>query len=116
MRILGQGTRKSLIAASIIGWSLVVAPVAVAHDDPFDHGPDSTSIDAGPEMPAPTGGAKGASFRLGGAPTASAAAASVRAALPSAWCGDPAATTDNTADQVDNGAYRYHAIYAIPAD
>ena len=94
-----EGMRKLVVIACVLGCAFA-APSAMAHEDPFDHGPDSAAIDAGPEVPAPTVGR----------------AASVRAAEPSAWCGDPAATTDNKANELANGPYRYHAIYAIPSD
>ena len=112
---MGRGMRQTFIIACLLASSLVAAPAALAHEDPTDHGPDGLSIDTGPEAPAPSGGKTGSTFRLAGSGVI-ARAASVRAAEPSAWCGDPASTTDDTANQVDNGAYRYHAIYAIPAD
>src|SRR5436190_17123236 len=40
--------------------------------------------------------------------------AAPRAELDRPWCGDER-TTDDTADQVDNGAFRYHAVLAEPA-
>src|SRR4051812_8124680 len=113
-RPMRGGMRKLVVIACLLG-SAFAAPSAMAHEDPFDHGPDSAAIDAGPEAPAPTGGRDGNAFRLAGSGP-SARAASVRAAEPSAWCGDPSSATDDTANQVDNGAYRYHAIYAIPSD
>jgi hypothetical protein len=111
---MASGMRFPVVIACALAWALA-APVAMAHEDPSDHGPDSTAIDAGPEIPAPTGGPGGAVFRLDGSgPRAGAAA--VRAAQPSAWCGDASSSADDTANQVDNGPYRYHAIYAVPAD
>jgi hypothetical protein len=47
------------------------------------------------------------------APVTAQAATSSR--LPLRWCG-PERYTDDTQDELANGAYRYHAIYAIAAD
>ena len=41
--------------------------------------------------------------------------ADVRYRLPSAWCGTPR-TTDFRDTELNNGPFRYHAIYALPAD
>jgi hypothetical protein len=109
------GMRKPALTLCVLLVALAAPAGAQAHQDPFDHGPDPAAIDAGPETPAPAGGPDGATFRSAGSGPI-ARAASVRAAEPSAWCGDPLATTDNTTDEVDNGTYRYHAIYAIPSD
>ena len=78
------------------------------------HGPDAAGVvDRGAEAPAPAGGADGKPLALDarGKPVAGPA----HRRLPAAWCGTPR-TTDDRAHEVDNGAYRYHAIYALPAD
>ena len=82
--------------------------------DPYTHGPDrSAVVDRGAEVPGPAGGSRGkplspsARARLKGS--------DVRLRLPASWCGDPR-TTDNRENEFDNGAYRYHAIYAIASD
>jgi hypothetical protein len=41
--------------------------------------------------------------------------AAPRAALSAPWCGDEL-RADDTADQLDNGPARYHAILAVPSD
>jgi hypothetical protein len=79
----------------------------------YDHGPDPAAVDRGAEAPGPAGGSAGkpvsraAQAKLSGGGT--------RFRLPTGWCGTPSAT-DNKQNEVDNGAYRYHAIYAIAAD
>ena len=78
------------------------------------HGPDvAGTVDRGHEAPAPAGGAQGKPI----APRARAklSGGEVRYRLPASWCGDQR-TTDDREHEVDNGAYRYHAIYAIAAD
>ncbi|MFL5895573.1 MAG: hypothetical protein ACJ76Z_10755 [Thermoleophilaceae bacterium] len=47
--------------------------------------------------------------------TAAVAASAASSVLPVDWCGKQV-VADDTEDQLDNGAYRYHAVYAIPAD
>jgi hypothetical protein len=78
------------------------------------HGPDVAGVvDRGLEAPGPAGGLKGrpisfdARAKLSGTGT--------RYRLPSGWCGTERADDDRD-HQVNNGAYRYHAIYAIPSD
>jgi hypothetical protein len=107
--------RQSFIIACALGAALAAPATALAHEDPFDHGPDGRSIDAGREAPGPTGGKAGGTFR-GEGTTVRATSAAIRAAEPTSWCGDPNATTDNKVNELANGDYRYHAIYAIPAD
>ncbi|HEY3187055.1 MAG TPA: hypothetical protein VGJ70_06255 [Solirubrobacteraceae bacterium] len=70
--------------------ALVAAPVADAHHGPFTHGVDAIGAFSTATSPGP------------------------RAELNTPWCGDEL-TADDTADQVDNGPYRYHAILAEPA-
>jgi hypothetical protein len=78
------------------------------------HGPDRARIvDRGAEAPGPAGGATGKPLPLDRRAKLSAAGARYR--LPSSWCGTPR-TNDNKANELGNGAYRYHAIYAVPAD
>ena len=77
------------------------------------HGPDTEQVDAGHEAPAPAGGEKGKPVTASA--RAKLGAGAVRHRLPAGWCGDPRAT-DNRETEVDNGGYRYHAIYAIPSD
>lgn len=79
---------------------------ASAHADalvgaPITHGADGAALGSGPEAPLPAAGAssKRAAAKL----------------LPSTWCGDRLAA-DDTVHEVDNGAYRYHAVYMLAAD
>jgi hypothetical protein len=58
---------------------------------PITHGTDPAAIDAGPKAPV------------------------LAKRLPSSWCG-PERATDDTADELANGAYKEHAIYMVPSD
>jgi hypothetical protein len=75
------------------------------------HGIDPFALGVVLEVPSPAGGAKGRPLDPGVAVGADA----VRASEPTSWCGTPRAT-DDTEDEVDNGDYRFHAIYAVPSD
>jgi hypothetical protein len=67
---------------------------------PLTHGPDPAAVARGAESaPAPQGALGKRAAKL----------------LPSAWCGTET-STDDAAHEVDNGAFRYHAIYMIAAD
>jgi hypothetical protein len=71
---------------------------------PLTHGPDPAAVARGPEAVAAPSGALGKR-------------AAKRAAkrVPSAWCGTET-SSDDVLDEVDNGTFRYHAIYMIAAD
>jgi hypothetical protein len=78
------------------------------------HGPDRAAVvDRGPEAPGPAGGAAGRPVSLGMRGKLN--GAQVRYRLPSSWCGIQR-SNDDTSAEFDNGEYRYHAIYALPAD
>lgn len=78
------------------------------------HGPDVAGVvDRGLEAPAPAGGAFGKPLTLTGRAHLRGVDAHYR--LPASWCGNQRATDDGE-HEVNNGAYRYHAIYALPAD
>jgi hypothetical protein len=80
--------RKTLL--TLLGLAALAAPApAAAHDGPTTHGPDPVAIDRGPVE----------------APRARAAS----------WCGEER-TADDTQNELDNGAHRFHAVYAIPSD
>jgi hypothetical protein len=82
--------------------------------EPATHGPDPSGLaDRGAEAPAPAGGYLGKPVTPG--QRKKLAGAQVHMRLPSNWCGTERAQ-DFTGGELDNGAYRYHAIYAIPAD
>lgn len=95
---------------------MLAIPAAAWGDDyvgaPLTHGPDTRIVAGGPTEPPPMGGPKGgvaheAGYKLG--------PGAVRRLLPTQWCGAERAT-DDTADELNNGAYKYHAVYMIPAD
>lgn len=78
---------------------------------PITHGPDPTAVTGRTEARAPAGGPFGGFRKRGGKlPLRSAAKL-----LPTVWCGAEQ-SSDDTADQVDNGGFSYHAIYMLPAD
>ncbi len=78
------------------------------------HGADpAVVVDAHPELPAPSGGFTGRP--LANAARAKLTGGGVRFRLPTGWCGDQRATDDRD-HEMDNGAFRYHAIYALPSD
>jgi hypothetical protein len=90
------------------------ASVAFAHpgvQSPLSH-VDGVVMGHLPEQPPPRGGLFG--HPLLGAARARATAGIVSLALPGVWCGQRR-TTDDVTDQLANGDYRYHAIYAVPA-
>ena len=111
---------RRLLALSFLVASALSAP-SLAHASPAGyvgtagtHGPDRASVDGGGvEAPAPAGGMAGRP--LSWAARAKVSGAAVRYRLPSTWCGTQR-SNDNLAGEVDNGGYRYHAIYALPAD
>jgi hypothetical protein len=101
--------RRSLAFACLLALALPASASAHAQDGAVGaadtHGPDVASVvDRGPEVPAPAAGGFG---KLKGS--------SPRYRLPTSWCG-ATRSTDNRENEFDNGPYRYHAIYAIPAD
>jgi len=71
---------------------------------------DSYAINRLPEPPTPPPGPGKA---LTGAARALASASDVRLALPGLWCGTQRAS-DDLEHQTPNGAYTFHAIYALP--
>jgi hypothetical protein len=93
--------RRSSVATVVL--CLAVLAPASAHGfvgAPLTHGPDPAAVARGPEAVAAPLGALGK-----------------RAAkqVPSAWCGTET-SSDDVLDEVDNGAFRYHAIYMVAAD
>src|SRR3954451_9278756 len=92
--------RRSSVATVVL--CLAALGPATAHayvGAPITHGPDPAQVAAGPEAAA-------APAALG---------KRVAKLVPSAWCGTEAAS-DDTVNEVDNGPYRYHAVYMIAAD
>src|SRR3954451_16239209 len=93
--------RRLAVAISMMA-ATVLAPASAhaAVGAPITHGPDPALVSAGPEAAI--------------APT-QALGKRVAKLVPSAWCGTEAAG-DDTVNEVDNGAYRYHAVYMIASD
>ena len=94
--------RRTLLAISLLT-AAAVGP-ASAHaasyvGAPLTHGPDPAAVAAGPEAPAVPVRAKSRAAKL----------------VPSGWCGTES-SADNTLNEVDNGPYRYHAVYMLAAD
>ena len=78
------------------------------------HGADASQVvERGPEAPGPAGGKTGKPLTV--AARAKLAGDDVRYRLPTGWCGDQR-STDSRENEIENGAYRYHAIYALPSD
>jgi hypothetical protein len=81
---------------------------------PPSHGADPASIDSGDVAGlAPAGGPTGKKL----APGARGKVAGVHARdfMPTQWCGTET-NSDDTAHEVDNGPYKFHAVYVIPSD
>jgi hypothetical protein len=92
----------AVLSAAVLAPASAQAASADFVGAPLTHGPDPAAVARGPESPpVPVVLAK----RSGGAAKVA----------PPQWCGDEL-TADDTAHEVDNGAYRYHAIYMIAAD
>jgi hypothetical protein len=111
--------RLTLALACLVAMALSAPAVAHPGQTGFvgtagTHGPDvAGAVDRGAEAPAPAGGALGKP--VSPALRAKLSGAAVHYRLPSAWCGTQRGD-DDKAHEVDNGGYRYHAIYALPAD
>ena len=106
--------RFPLALACLLALALPAQASAYGVGEPDSHGPDRAKVvDRGAEAPGPAGGATGKPLSPGARVRLKGSGARLR--LPSSWCGD-ARSTDNRANEFDNGAFRYHAIYAVPAD
>src|SRR4051794_38345421 len=67
---------------------------------PLTHGPDPATVARGPESVAAPRDALGKrATKL----------------VPSTWCGTES-SSDDVLHEIDNGTYRYHAVYMIAAD
>jgi hypothetical protein len=73
---------------------------------------DPRSIDRLPELPAPRPNSAGQP--LAGSARAEATPTTLLETLPGLWCGTKR-SSDDTVNELPNGTYRYHAIYALPA-
>jgi hypothetical protein len=92
--------RRIAVAISVLAATMLApATVHASVGAPITHGPDPAGVAAGPEAAV--------------APTA----LGKRAAklVPSACCGSLTGT-DDTVNEVDNGPFRYHAVYMLAAD
>jgi hypothetical protein len=102
-----------LVPACLLA-ALVPSLPARAHDArEVGHGADPAAIDRGPEMPAPSGGPTGKPLDAAARRRVASAAAAGR--LPTSWCGDER-SSDDREHEFANGEFRYHAVYAYPAD
>jgi hypothetical protein len=88
-------TRLSAVAIWMLAATVLApSPARAFVGAPITHGPDPVAVSAGPEQPAGKRVAK---------------------LLPNAWCGTET-SSDDRVDEVDNGAFRYHAVYMLAAD
>src|SRR3954469_24548197 len=92
--------RRFRVAISMLAATALAPAAAHAYvGAPLTHGPDPSVIAAGTEA----------------AVAPAALGKRVAKLVPSAWCGTEAGA-DDTVNEVDNGPYRYHAVYMIAAD
>ena len=105
--------RRIALAISLL--AACAAPAGASADSmvgaPLTHGPDPRWVAAGMEAAGPSGGPIGG-FRKRGARIS---ARRVARLLPSVWCGTEQ-PTDDTTNEVNNGGWRYHAVYMVAAD
>jgi hypothetical protein len=108
--------KRSAVAATVLAAALSPTAPAASAGRPTSAAPivhaDPPSIDRLPQLPLPRGGLLG--HPMAAQDSTSASPTDVLAALPGLWCGAER-SSDDTTHQLDNGAYRYHAIYALPA-
>jgi hypothetical protein len=92
--------RRLLASLCLLVLALALAPAWSPADAyvgaPMTHGPDGRGVDRGPEVKGPDGRMLARQF-------------------PSSWCG-PQSSSDDTAHETDNGGFKQHAVYMIPAD
>src|SRR5437868_14947213 len=96
--------RRAMLAMSMLAVAAAAPATAHAADTvgaPITHGPDPVAVAAGPESPA--------------VPLLAAKRRVAAKVVPAAWCGSESAA-DDVVDEVDNGPYRYHGVYMLPAD
>jgi hypothetical protein len=108
-----------LVCLTLTAFAIAVPTAHAYIGAPVDHGPDGSAVDLGTEAPGPDGGPSGkplprrdayspkARMQLGGA--------QAHDRLPAAWCGTETGS-DDSVNEMGNGTYKYHAIYAIPSD
>jgi hypothetical protein len=88
-----QGMRR-LLAPICLLFALAPATASAYVGAPMTHGPDGSSVGRAATAPAPGAVAK---------------------RQPTSWCG-PERSTDDNADELQNGGYKEHAVYMIPSD
>src|SRR3954452_7125237 len=92
--------RRIAVAISVLAAAGLPASAHASVGAPITHGPDPAGVSAGPEAAAAAPGGLGKrGAKLG----------------PGAW-GGAETGSDDTVNEVDNGAYRYHAVYMIASD
>src|SRR3954453_15066273 len=93
--------RRSSVATVVLCLAVVApARAGAVVGAPLTHGPDPAAVARGPEAAA--------------APV-SALGKRTAKLVPSSWCGTET-PADDAVNEVDNGAFRYHAVYMIAAD
>src|SRR3954464_3315103 len=94
--------RRAILAISVLA-TAAFAPATADADTtvgaPITHGPDPASVSGGAESPTVPVRAKPRAAKL----------------VPSAWCGNET-SSDNVANEFDNGPFRYHGVYMLAAD
>jgi hypothetical protein len=95
--------RRAIFAIAAVAAALAGPPAthAATVGAPITHGPDPASVAAGPESPA--------------VPLRASKRRVAAKVVPTVWCGTESAA-DDVVHEVDNGAYRYHGVYMLPAD
>ncbi|MEX2196322.1 MAG: hypothetical protein WD844_13635 [Thermoleophilaceae bacterium] len=92
--------RRTVLTVCTLAAAAFPAPALADHPPaPDTHGADPAAIDRGPDL----------------RPGARARAASGSTTLPTNWCGEEVGG-DEARNELPNGDFRYHAVYAIPAD
>src|SRR3954464_4199779 len=94
--------RRTSLAISVLAAAFFAPVPALASPTvgaPSTHGPDPAAVAAGAEAPAVPAHAKPRAAKL----------------VPQTWCGTET-SSDDTAHEVDNGAFRYHAVYMLASD
>jgi hypothetical protein len=105
--------RRMLVSACLLAALLPCVPAGAQGAPAAGHGADPVSVDRGPEAAAPSGGPAGKP--LAGGPRLRTASAEASSRLPTSWCGDER-SSDDREHELPNGEFRYHAVYAYPAD
>jgi hypothetical protein len=104
-------TRRTFNCATTLA-AVALCSAASAAAAPLEtHGTDPLALGLSLEVLGPGGGPLGTPLPADGRRVT---AEAVRRSLPTAWCGDERFT--DFEPSLENGEYRHHAVYAIPAD